>query len=640
MQRAPRKSELPTQPESRAKRTKGLTLTMVPVLVLLLAACQNSTPAQVESPGAGDLSGGHELTDANVPVNEQNRVRFLPPYASGMPAGDFVQDQNLEIWFYELDPVTLQAAHGRLGAELTIGNGAIVNAGETYATTAVAIKLVRQIRTGHNHIRAEIRLPNGPDAPVCNEQSARCLGYLDIFLFDGKDVRRDQAPPGFVPAPNIASVLPIRFKLLFPDSIDQVLGIVSDTLFAGTGNCPSPYLTLPGQGLQAVGAGLQAVGAGLQAVGAVGGLFHGGPEDPDKFMLASAMGTEIRDYLPAGSGAFAKRDAVVFVVDDFSSGYGLMDLFTADLSQAAPEVSHGALVMQHLRELAGLPGDFDPVPAGYGPGGQPYYVLPVGANFLYLQTVDTGGGDTEETARQLRVAVDYYTSVKSVTYMVVNMSFAIVPCSVLDDYRLATQLSTFDDYLLALASVNSVSNQYRDRFNQLVSSPVHVPDDELLNFLADPGTDSVNLLQVASAGNYGNCYALYPAALAHVISVGALEPAGGENIELCTDPPVPLAQSGGNYVVSGYSNLAEVAAPGGLFKLGMAGDDYLAYAGTSFSAPAVSLFLALDSMLSTPGCQIPAAGTVPALADGVYDMLPFYADVVPSALGTYCHGLP
>src|SRR5690606_36692854 len=93
---------------------------------------------------------------------------------------------------------------------------------------------------------------------------------------------------------------------------------------------------------------------------------------------------------------------------------------------------------------------------------------------------------------------------------------------------------------------------------------------------AKPSVTSI--VHVASSGNFGNEYALYPAAWPSVVSVGSLDVVGrGYSAER-----------------SSFSNAATVLTPGNAYSLVDRRGRTVAYAGTSFSAPVVSLFSALD----------------------------------------------
>src|SRR5690606_40911429 len=127
-------------------------------------------------------------------------------------------------------------------------------------------------------------------------------------------------------------------------------------------------------------------------------------------------------------------------------------------------------------------------------------------------------------------------------HVVVNMSFSIVPCGVLDDFASVTSdpngavgdLSGidegfgFEDYIAALMAYNSVSSALQAELERAVRSPVSVVDDALLAAIGCPpaggtgcgdGLDSI--LFVAAPGHYGPDLPTVPAALPGALTVGA-----------------------------------------------------------------------------------------------------------------------
>lgn len=618
-------------------------------LVVVLAACQSVPPPEPTPAADPEFDLEFELAHLDLGVNEELRVRVLPPLARRMPQGDFVAGLDLEVRTFNVDPATGQASGASLGRTLATTERTVFARGEVYGTLWTAYPL-RRLGRAADYLRLEIRTPGGPDAPVCNDHSEACLGYLDVYLFQGRWRGLRAVPDGFVPLPARAAVLPLAFKVLArapggdpaPATIDELVGVSGAALSGGAGNCASSFLTRPGQGLQAVG-------AGLQAVGAVGGLFQGATGSfPPSLVTPAAVGGELVGQLP--DDFFGSIDTVLLVVDDFGAGIQLPPgLFEAgaDLDALAPGISHGALVLHHLLQLAttALPEASLPPVTGAGPGGQPYFEFGSGYARLFIQVVDVGEMNTDDIPGEIRAAIEAYGGEGGIgAYtMFVNMSFAVVPCSVLQDYHNATQLETFDEYVGALAAVNGIGDQYAGDLDRLVSTPVAVADDALLRYLACPlpGTsDGVpvcdgsgptsddhgpvdRLVHVAASGNYGNDYALYPAASPFVVSVGSLERAGS------------------GYAASTYSNLAEVVAPGGLFELTSGAGRTVAYAGTSFAAPVVTLFLAIDGMDTSSRCFMSGRdpSEPPDLATGTYDMTPFYStdpSDMDTAVELYC----
>lgn len=668
MHRASERANRPTRTGARTKSWGAIAALLA--LVLLLAACQTAPPEPAPA-AEPEFDMELELALLNLPVNEQFRVRFLPPLARSMPTGDFVADMPLEIRFFNVNPGTGTASGATLGSALSTSRGSIASHRGNFSTIWFSFSMLFE-RKATEYLRAEVRLPGGPNAPVCNEASEHCLGYLDIYMFKGLWLGRQKVPEGFVPVPAVLGVLPITFKVLAeqappaddppPATIGELQGVAGGTLDGGTQapNCVSPFSSRPGQGLQRVG-------AGLQRVGAIGGLLVVDTSQFDGSLIAPGqVGTELRGEVPAISEV--RRPAVVLIVDDFGAGYELpAGIFTSGspISDYEGQISHGALVLHHLRELGETLYPGHHWVEGVGANGQPVWSRGetydpgeghVQHRFLHLQVVDVGSSSTDDVPSAILSAIEYWAAL-GIEDLVVNMSFAIVPCALAQDYDAAAELpalniDTFEKYVAALAEVNGIGEQYLAELDELVSIPANVSNDPLLKFTACPittpgllcdgspdggGEDGegggegglfYKLFFVAASGNYGGGYALYPAAAPHVIGVGSVEHVGN------------------SFQVSDYSNTAWLAAPGDLFILPTVNGEVVAYTGTSFAAPAVSVFLAFDAMSGPERCNRPdvALGAPPDIAEGDYGegaqpMLPFYTlDGTDSALLIHCLG--
>jgi hypothetical protein len=243
----------------------------------------------------------------------------------------------------------------------------------------------------------------------------------------------------------------------------------------------------------------------------------------------------------------------------------------------------------------------------------------------------------------------------------INMSFTIVPCAVFEDlegfnveggFDIGTALPEFGDYVAALAAENGVANNFYAELSALLIEPTGSTDEPLLGqiesctdefeyygalaaplgstfpiksvpphpFVIDPDSDEgfvadwrtaveypqefgelllgtswpcsdATAIYVASSGNFGLGYAMYPAAWPLVVSVSSQN---------------AIESDAFSATKSFFSNSGDVMAPGLFYELGRSSEDdpelVIAYAGTSFSAPVVSLFTALDLMLEWPAC--------------------------------------
>lgn len=431
-----------------------------------------------------------------------------------------------------------------------------------------------------------------------------------------------------------------------PDSIEELQSLSSNQpLSEEAGNCAAHEIGLPGQGLQAVG-------AGLQAVGAVGGLFLGPSASfADRIAAPGDVAWDVAG-LTGDPGYYSVVG--ILLVDDFGGHHDLpAALFDAGLSEAqlaalvaGGDVSHGALVLHHLRAMLHEIGYDTEHESSNGVTGEPLYVFTTAHGAaIAVQTVDTAGRDTAEIVATIRAGFEYISRVGEVEVadFVVNMSFAVVPCAVAADLG-ASQVGTFEEYVTALRLLNGIGEQYEGQLTSLLTTPLGAEDDPLLAYLACPlpvhnqwksvcdghshvdGAKLDSLVHVASAGNLGHEFALYPAAWPTVISVSSQDVTAG----------------GFSTLRSSYANSGEVLAPGAFYELSRPGGDRtLAYAGTSFSAPVVTLFTALDlggPRLCSPGSLHEPLATAPALAYGANDDIPL--DSVfgggASAIDLYC----
>lgn len=430
-----------------------------------------------------------------------------------------------------------------------------------------------------------------------------------------------------------------------PDSIGELLMLSSpeDPFDEEAGNCAANELGLPGQGLQAVG-------AGLQAVGAAGGLFLGTPAD-------MANGTASPEQVAQdlwqliGEPAYHGRVAII-VVDDFGGSYDLPapllagTLVTEDQLEAwiqSGELSHGALVLHHLLRMLTNSGFDQGSDTTNHTTGEPIYIRWTDdGGKLVVQTVDTNGRDTSEVVSVLRASILDLASVEGHDFsrFVVNMSFAVVPCAVAADLG-ASQVNNFEEYVQSIRTLNGIGAQYDAELGALLTAPLGAGDDALLSYLDCPlpaaGKDRCDgyvpyqgpaveaIVHVASSGNLGHDFPLYPSAWPSVISVSSLDVDGGEY-----DPKR-----------SAFANSGEVAAPGSAFTLVTGPDQTVAYAGTSFSAPVVTLFTAIDLITferCDPGDPSEKPAAAPTLAHGDYVDTPLGAVFGggPSAVELHC----
>ncbi len=181
---------------------------------------------------------------------------------------------------------------------------------------------------------------------------------------------------------------------------------------------------------------------------------------------------------------------------------------------------------------------------------------------------------------------------KGINEIVLNMSFSLLPCNTLDDF-LANKDSfpTLEEYAVAVAEKN---RHLRRDFSNLSDEQWVIAITELLlaapsqdvfylfNFIGNKAreeNEGTNIIYAAAAGNYSLPYSMYPAAWEEVISVSANRIKDNSQV--------------------GFSNEGKISAHGDWYFLpdpvGSGNDNQnIAYAGTSFAAPVVAVFTALD----------------------------------------------
>ncbi|MEM6428018.1 MAG: S8 family serine peptidase, partial [Deinococcota bacterium] len=268
------------------------------------------------------------------------------------------------------------------------------------------------------------------------------------------------------------------------------------------------------------------------------------------------------------------------------------------------QLSHGALVFNHV--LAVLSHIADAVAVS-----DTTVVFKKDGHAIVVQGVDTQGFQTDGIANTLDNAVYTLTISNAVLgvpvslqRIAVNMSFAIVPCGVLWDYQKTRddgKAHSFEDYMALLTCENTErfnvdcsadSKSFQQFYDDLWQIATTALEDDALQSLIIRSTDMGGpyadaLVFTASAGNYGDVldYPLAPAAWPFVLSVSA------SNV--------------GTDKLAEFSNPGAISMAGAWFELndalGRAGvsADTLAitstvYAGTSFAAPGLAVFAALD----------------------------------------------
>jgi len=621
----------------RTRRAARTSLSAFAIL-FVVTACQTT-----EEPAAARLvevpEGGIEA--AGFKADTSLRTRYLPPIGNrSQVVGEFVNGMPIEVAVFALAAGDAQAVGTALVTLLSSDNDELTVQGDTYHLAWPVFD-----PPSHERVRVEIRMVGSGPEPVCNVNEGECLGYLNVRIVErGGKGHGGGNGSGMITVPSGKS-LNASFKILVASGLNEMATLSGQGgINPGAGSCPVDEVALPSQGLQAVGAGLQAVGAGLQAVGAAGGFFFAPVTELQGNLVTVsdlndtllAFDGELDDYPGEGSNA-----TVLIVLDDFGGQFELPgELFSdpiddIDFDDLGAPVTHGALVFHELRSLL----DDLLGPGTPSPSAEPFYVdyfveeeeyyyeeQPSLLRLMAADARDGDGIDTDRAAAALKAALTQ-AQAEGFSRAVVNMSFAIVPCAVLSDF-VGADPPTFEEYVGALLAYNGVAGATA----AMLATAVHQPaalDDALLNQLACPlvGEDTTcgggftSIVHVAASGNYGLDYPLYPAAAPGVVSVGS-------------QPFRATAFVPGR---SDFSNAAGIVAAGDLMLLRDDGTSALAYIGTSYSAPFVSLFVALDQHEGSQTCDAGDPGNPatnpPQLASGELLDLPLLQGLTSDSLG-------
>lgn len=279
---------------------------------------------------------------------------------------------------------------------------------------------------------------------------------------------------------------------------------------------------------------------------------------------------------------------------------------------------HGNLVIAHMRSLL-KSANYE-----YLPG--LLLTMKKGSHSITIYRIEMGKADISnnepeylETSQLVKILQGNIRSIEADNY-IFNMSFAILPCEIMNNYREIRQQwydsspskrYTFTRYLQELKSLNnSVNNIVDDKVIQSILTDISDKEPFTKWYKANiPDLKKrKSVVMVASSSNFGLNYSTAPAIWQDVISVGAVD---------AKWRPVVSIEPGSiqkNY----WSSSSDVRTVGEWFKLPYReinefcihgetciADDVLpnktsqppryydfAYRGTSFSAPSVTAYLA------------------------------------------------
>ena len=405
------------------------------------------------------------------------------------------------------------------------------------------------------------------------------------------------------------------------ETLSSPLFGVSGTLLIqpDQGNCPIDDLDIPGEIPRASGAtgGLAVLNAPYE-------------NQPSSLTYPTGTGQYVKNV--AALYGVPARNTGILVVDDFQGGPFTLNQAVYDLQnesfptndpiaraevlqarldelQDAGQVAHGPFVFNHINALLVAAG-YTRISMGEAVTGLAIFRHANGRR-VYVQAVDIEDFDTSVIAQRVSQGLNALRGLPlSITNIAVNMSFAVVPCSVLFDFE-NSNLPTFESYIDALLEANNPApGATLAQIRRAIITPIS-PDplyNLISNTLFQPST-----VYIASAGNYSLRFPMFPAAWPEVVSVSSHDV--------------------GSTTISAFSNRGEVMITGGWFRLTnpagingpMTNAPRVVYQGTSFSAPAAAVFTAIDLASSPPRCALrvalptrPDLAYAPTIFDGIW----------------------
>jgi len=196
--------------------------------------------------------------------------------------------------------------------------------------------------------------------------------------------------------------------------------------------------------------------------------------------------------------------------------------------------------------------------------------------------------------------------------VVVNMSFAVVSCEVLDDYNrwLRSQTSQINQRISFKCYVEEVLKASYPTWS--AQSRRNATTDAIAALFTPNGSDPLepnsssehSIVWVAATGNYALHFPLFPAAWYKVVGVAAAKDYSGADA---------LAHVRNATEWTAWSNWGDVKERGQWFRTDLAGTP-LYYYGTSFATPLASLLLALSISEKGAPCPITDYGSSPLIS--------------------------
>ncbi|HZX00602.1 MAG TPA: hypothetical protein VFF10_11105 [Trueperaceae bacterium] len=414
---------------------------------------------------------------------------------------------------------------------------------------------------------------------------------------------------------------------------------VTEELLASD-HCVAHEFSLPPQGFHISGSGFHISGSGFHISGSTGGMVIGdivyedrtGSHEPTAVSPAtvsdvvnSVLATPLK-YLLSEPLA---QDVAIVVADDFAGGryeppaalFGSLDLDQLEELITSGDFSHGALVMHHLNsaiaatEGYGLVSRSGPITA---------WQDRATGHHLVVAALDMSGSSgpargmpvipVQQVFTSLTQGVNELLSDLEATYdlggAVINMSWVLLPCATVEEFIAnAGTYSTIWDYLIGLGLDPNID------LGEVLRVLSEV-DTWPLRALLDTGRYAYGawpLEFVAASGNFSMPYQMLPALGDNVVGV-AVEP-------VLRDFPGRYSNIGDVHLPAEWFVLQDIDATG---VLGPATP--ISYAGTSYTAPLVSLFIAED-LVGVGRCTPSAPSRPPLTTDAAGNQYPAPADV-------------
>jgi len=411
--------------------------------------------------------------------------------------------------------------------------------------------------------------------------------------------------------------------------------------------CVAHPLNTYGQALYISGTELYLSGTELYISGSKGGMIVGPIEyiDPDgntKTIEPDSVGKVIEK---AGRPAVRPflydhelvSDVMIVVADDFGHGvYRLppdlrgpnltgVDTDLIESLAAAGDLTHGALIMNHLNLAIASTGRFVPEPPPAITDHRIVWRDPLYGGRLVVVGVnlaDVAGGPLITTEHVLQALIErVQAELKDQSHgtdprgVVINMSWVFLPCQTVQDFIDAIgDYPTFEDYLRGVGV-----DVDRQPILDVIAALASVPSGDMLAAYLDSGEridyGVEHSAYVAASGNFSLPYQMLPAGWSQVVGVA---------VEEVKDRPFP----------GRYSSVGDVTVPGEWVtfqpvefdlqadspSFGIDGLTDISYAGTSYAAPLVSLYVALDMASVDPQCLHQPSAVPELTATGKLDV--------------------